>query len=82
MLRKGSRQEKLTSTLRYIGNALLVLGHFVLLWGEPTSALSIKLIGGASILPFAYLWRLWDVMALEMLFFILDSTKLYQLLFS
>ena len=82
MLRKGSRQERVTSTLRYIGNALLVLGHFALLWGEPTTALTIKLVGGASILPFAFVWRLWDVIALEMLFIVLDSTKLTQLLFS
>lgn len=82
MLRKGSREERLTSTLRYIGNAFLVLGHFVLLWGDTATALTFKLTGGISILPFAFAWKLWDVIALEMLFICLDSTKLYQVLFS
>ena len=82
MLRKGSREERLTSTLRYIGNALLVLGHFVLLWGDTATALTFKLSGGVAILPFAFAWRLWDVIALEMLFISLDTTKLVQVLFS
>ena len=82
MLRKGSRQERVTSTLRYIGNALLVLGHFVLLWGDTATALTFKLSGGFTILPFAFAWRLWDVIALEALFICLDCTKLYQLLVS
>ena len=73
---------KTTDFLRYIGNTLLVLGHFVLLWGDTETALLIKIIGGFCILPFAFSLRLWDVVALELVFGTMDVTKLYQLLVS
>ena len=82
MLRKGSHQEKLAGTLRYLGNFLLVIGHFALLWGDISTALIIKLTGGFAVMPFAFAWKLWDVIALEVLFVTLDLTKLYQVLFS
>ena len=73
---------KTHALLRYIGNTLLVIGHFTLLWGDTQSALIIKIIGGLAILPFAFALRLWDVIALEMLFGGMDVTKLYQVIFS
>lgn len=72
---------KATSFLRYVGNALLVLGHFTLLWGDAEPALSIKILGALFVLPFAFAFKLWDVVALELLFGGLDTTKLLQLLF-
>jgi len=73
---------KTTSILRYIGNTLLVIGHFVLLWGDTQTALTIKLLGGLSVLPFAFYLRLWDVVALELLFGGMDVTRFFQLVFS
>lgn len=73
---------KNTSLLRYTGNALLVLGHFILLWGNLETALIIKIIGGLLVLPFAIKFRLWDVVALEMLFGGMDVTRLTQALIS
>jgi len=72
---------KNTSLLRYTGNTLLVLGHFILLWGDLQTALMIKIVGGLLILPFAYKLKLWDVIALEMLFGGMDVTRLIQTFF-
>tara|TARA_B100001063_G_scaffold38169_1_gene31758 strand:+ start:1534 stop:1758 length:225 start_codon:yes stop_codon:yes gene_type:complete len=73
---------KATSFLRYIGNTLLVIGHFTLLWGSTEPALIIKIIGGALILPFAIGLCLWDVVALELVFGSMDVTKLIQVITS
>jgi len=73
---------KSTSFLRYIGNTLLVIGHFTLLWGSTEPALIIKIIGGALILPFAIGLGLWDVVVLELVFGSMDVTKLVQVLTS
>ena len=83
MLHQGpsKRQQRLTSALRYAGNALLVIGHFTLLWGDAEPALTVKIIGALFVLPFAFAFKLWDVVALELLFGGLDTTKLVQLLF-
>ena len=79
--RSSKRQQRLTSALRYAGNALLVIGHFTLLWGDTEPALVVKIIGALCILPFAFVFKLWDVVALECLLGGLDATKLVQLLF-
>jgi len=71
-----------TSLLRYTGNTLLVLGHFMLLWGDLQAALIIKIIGGLLIFPFAIKFKLWDVVALEMLFGGMDVTRLIQSIFA
>ena len=73
---------KATSFLRHIGNTLLIIGHFTLLWGSTEPALIIKIIGGAAILPFAVQLALWDVVALELIFGSMDVTKLCQVLVS
>ena len=73
---------KSTSFLRYIGNTLLVIGHFTLLWGSTEPALIIKIIGGSLILPFAIALGLWDVVVLELVFGSMDVTKLIQVLMS
>ena len=59
---------KSTSFLRYIGNTLLVIGHFTLLWGSTEPALMIKIVGGSLILPFAIGLGLWDVVLLELVY--------------
>lgn len=71
---------RIESFMRYVGNTLLILGHMTLLWGDLKTALIIKIIGGISLLPFAYHWRLWDVIVLETTFGTMDITKLTQLL--
>jgi len=51
------------------------------LWGDTEPALIVKIIGALCVLPFAFVFKLWDVVALEFLFGGLDATKLIQLLF-
>ena len=79
---RPSSSVKFASALRYAGNALLVIGHFTLLWGDAEPALTVKILGALCVLPFAIAFKLWDVVALELLFGGLDGTKLFQILFS
>ena len=58
-----------------------MLGHFTLLWGDTQTALTIKIIGGLSLLPFDISWKLWDVVALELIFGGMDVTKFIQIVF-
>jgi len=82
MLHQGSSSRlKFASALRYAGNALLVIGHFTLLWGDAEPALTVKILGALCVLPFAFAFKLWDVVALELLFGGLDGTKLFQIMF-
>lgn len=68
-----------TSLLRYIGNFLLIIGYFVLLWGDFKYGLLIKCIGGIFTIPFAIRLKLWDVLLLCVFYGIIEFTKLTQL---
>jgi len=68
-----------TSLLRYIGNFLLVIGYFVLLWGDFKYGLLIKCVGGFLTIPFAIKLKLWDVLLLCVFYGIIEFTKLTQL---
>jgi hypothetical protein len=65
---------------RYVGNALLIVGYIVLLWGDLTFGLCIKLIGGTLILPSLYYLKMWDGMILCGFFTTIEIGKLYDLL--
>jgi hypothetical protein len=65
---------------RYVGNTLLILGYIVLLWGDLTSGLIIKLIGGTLILPSLYYLKMWDSLILCGFFTTIEISKLYDLL--
>lgn len=69
------------SILRLIGNTILVIGYFVMLWFDLTLGLVIKCIGGLLTIPFAIKLKLWDVLILCGFFSILDLTKILYLLF-
>ena len=68
-----------TSLLRYIGNFLLIIGYFVLLWGDFKYGLLIKCVGGFLTIPFAIKLKLWDVLLLCVFYGIIEVTKLTQL---
>jgi len=68
--------------LRYMGNTLAIVGYFTLLWGDTQTGLLIKLLSSSMVIPFALKLRLWDVLALLLIFGSLDVTKLLQLTFS
>jgi hypothetical protein len=68
-----------TNLLRYIGNFLLIIGYFVLLWGDFKYGLLIKCIGGLLTLPFAIKLKLWDVLILCVFYGVIEFAKLSQL---
>lgn len=67
------------SLLRYIGNLLLVIGYFILLWGDFKYGLLVKSIGGLLTVPFAIKLKLWDVLILCAFYSTIEFTKLIQL---
>lgn len=69
-----------TGILRYIGNTLLLIGYFILLWGDFKSGLIIKFIGGLFGIPFAIKLKLWDVLVLCAFYGIIEFTKIVELI--
>ena len=65
-----------------MGNTLAIVGYFTLLWGDTQTGLMIKLVSSSLVVPFALRLRLWDVLALLLIFGSLDATKLFQITFS
>lgn len=72
---------KNVNLLRYIGNILLILGYFVLLWGDPKTGLSVKCIGNILVIPFAIKYRFWDILILCAFYAAIEIPKLIQLSF-
>lgn len=69
-----------TTVQRYIGNILLIIGYFVLLHVDMKIGLIIKCIGGLMSIPFAFKYKLWDVLVLCGFFSVIELSKLFQLL--
>ncbi len=67
---------------RYLGNFLIIVGYFVLLYVDIKIGLIIKVIGGLFTIPFAIKFKLWDVLVLCGFFGALEITKIIQLLLS
>ena len=68
-----------SSILRYLGNALLVIGYQIMLWGDFKYGLLIKCIGGILTIPFAIKLKLWDVLVLCAFFTVNEIAKLSHL---
>ena len=68
-----------TSTLRYLGNILLIIGYQIMLWGDFKYGLMIKVVGGLLTIPFAIKLKLWDVLFLCAFFGISEISKLSQI---
>ena len=67
--------------LRYIGNVLLVVGYFILLWKSFKYGLLIKCIGGILTVPFAYKLKMYDALALSGFFTFIELSKIVHLFF-
>jgi hypothetical protein len=65
---------------RYVGNLFLIIGYVILLWGDITFGLCVKLIGGLLVLPSLYYLKMWDALALCGFFTAIELGKLYDLL--
>ena len=47
--------------LRVLGNALALIGYFVLLYIDPQIGSALKLMGAAMVIPFCAKIKVWDV---------------------
>jgi hypothetical protein len=69
-----------TTTLRWAGNFLLIIGYGILLYADPKLGLVLKLIGGALLLPSFYRHKMWDGIGIAAFFAAMEGYKLVQLL--
>jgi len=71
---------KLNATaLRIIGSILLIIGYFILLYGDMRTGCWFRLIGGIVMVPFSIQIKTWDVIVLQAFFAIIDISKIIEL---
>jgi len=78
MLRKGFSDRQATY-LRYLGTFCLVVGYFILLWGDMRPALFLRVTGDLLLLPSSYKMKLYDIVGLQLLFATIDIVKIIQI---
>ena len=65
---------------RYLGNALLILGYYILVWGDERSGLIVKMIGGLLVVPSFFYFKMWDALIISGFFTAIDSSRLIYIL--
>jgi hypothetical protein len=68
--------------LRYVGNAFVIIGYFIMVWGDLQFGLVIKLIAGSLLIPSFVKHKMWDTVIICSFFFMIELAKLLQLLLS
>lgn len=67
-----------TAKLRIAGNAITVLGYFILLHVNPVLGSTLKISGFTMIIPFCLRAKLYDVIALAGFFMVLDLSNIIR----
>lgn len=65
---------------RYLGNALSIIGYFVLLNVDPLLGSSLKIIALCLVTPFCVKLKLWDVVFVFGFYGLLDLSNVIKLL--
>lgn len=65
--------------LRYLGNILLIIGYYVLVWGDEKFGLTVKVIGGLLLVPSFVYFKMWDSLTLCGFYFMIEVSRLYHL---
>lgn len=65
--------------LRYIGNIFLILGYYILLWGDEKFGLVVKMVGGLLLIPSFLYFKMWDSLTLCGFYFVIELSRLYHL---
>lgn len=65
---------------RYLGNALSIVGYFVLLHVDPLLGSSIKIMALCLITPFCIKLKLWDVVFVFGFYGVLDASNIITIL--
>ena len=66
--------------LRYVGNALLIIGYYALVWSDEKYGLIIKIIGGTLLIPSFYYYKMWDALTLCGFYFIIEISRLIHII--
>jgi hypothetical protein len=69
-----------STLLRYVGNALLIIGYYILVWGDEKSGLIVKVIGGLLLVPSFFYFKMWDSLTLCGFYFVIEISRIYHLL--
>lgn len=67
--------------LRYIGNLLLIVGYFTLLYTNFKIGLTVKFFGGLLGIPSLLKLKMWDALIIVGFFTAIEGTRLIQLYF-
>jgi hypothetical protein len=65
--------------LRYFGNSFLIIGYYILLWGDEKFGLVIKLIGGLLLVPSFFIFKMWDALILCGFYAVIELSRLIHL---
>jgi len=66
--------------LRYVGNALLIIGYYALVWSDEKYGLIIKIIGGLMLVPSFYCYKMWDALTLCGFYFVIEISRIIHLI--
>jgi hypothetical protein len=66
--------------LRYVGNALLIIGYYALVWSDEKYGLIIKIIGGILLIPSFYYYKMWDALTLCGFYFVIEISRLIHII--
>ena len=74
--------DRCLTALRYIGNTLVVVGYFVLLYLSTLWGLAVCFVANVMLFPWAIKGKYWDVVVLASFFSVLNGSKLLVEIFS
>jgi len=69
----------LSTILRYLGNLFLIVGYYILLWGDEKFGLTIKLLGGLLLVPSFFAFKMWDALILCGFYAVIELSRLIHL---
>ena len=64
------------TSLRYVGNTLVIVGYFVLLYVDMIWGLAVCLSANVLLFPWAIKGKYWDVVVIAAFFSVLNGSKL------
>ncbi|QGT54587.1 hypothetical protein b3_0352 [Synechococcus phage B3] len=68
------------TTYRYLGNLLIIVGYYILLWQSESVGLIIKLVGTLMAIPSLYVLKLWDALVICGFFALIEFSRLLYLI--
>jgi hypothetical protein len=69
-----------STVLRYFGNLFLIVGYYIILWGDMKVGLFVKTVGGLLLIPSFVFLKMWDALILCGFFAVIEISKLISLI--